>query len=326
MDHRPQTALLVSANRSGLVGGALDRVALPQCAADVLVGWSVGPKRLCSPHRAGGGALSSKSFGVSLADLASLATAAGVVLVVIQLVLGRLQTRTALEDDPAREYRTSLRHFPLPCSSTRRTLVTRYLRSASVSSSTSAISIFRTSKALVPHFSWAISPLRRERVSALVRGRRGAAEGRRRSGCARRPEPGRGSLGVPSSSIALRHCLAVFGTVDTGHLLASGDLQLAGACNGATSAKTDCGRLRTSSSNVELAVQDFAARASVGGASKSSALASATCSTPGATRTILIGQPLRGCSLSESPAHAAAVRRRAAGRSRPRRRCDRWCR
>jgi hypothetical protein len=53
-----------------------------------------------------------ESFPVSLADLASLATAGGLVLVVVQLVLGRLQTRTALEDDLAREYRDIASRIP----------------------------------------------------------------------------------------------------------------------------------------------------------------------------------------------------------------------
>jgi hypothetical protein len=42
---------------------------------------------------------------VSLGDIAAVATALGVVLVAIQLVLGRRQTRTALEDELSREYR-----------------------------------------------------------------------------------------------------------------------------------------------------------------------------------------------------------------------------
>lgn len=50
---------------------------------------------------------------MSLTDIASLATAAGVVLVVAQLVLGRRQTRTALEDDLAREYRGISAELPV---------------------------------------------------------------------------------------------------------------------------------------------------------------------------------------------------------------------
>ena len=48
-----------------------------------------------------------------LADIASLATAVGVVLVVAQLMLGRRQTRTALEDDLAREYRGISAELPV---------------------------------------------------------------------------------------------------------------------------------------------------------------------------------------------------------------------
>lgn len=51
---------------------------------------------------------------MSLGDLASLATAAGVVLVVVQLVLGRLQTRTSFEDELAREYREIAARLPAP--------------------------------------------------------------------------------------------------------------------------------------------------------------------------------------------------------------------
>jgi hypothetical protein len=49
---------------------------------------------------------------VSLSDLASAATAVGVVFVFSELLLGRLQTRTALEDDLAREYREIASHIP----------------------------------------------------------------------------------------------------------------------------------------------------------------------------------------------------------------------
>ncbi len=49
---------------------------------------------------------------MSLSDIASLATAAGVVLVWYQLVLGRKQTRTALEDDLNREYRVISAELP----------------------------------------------------------------------------------------------------------------------------------------------------------------------------------------------------------------------
>ena len=42
---------------------------------------------------------------MSLGEVASVATAVGVVLVAAQLVLGRVQTRTALEDELTREYR-----------------------------------------------------------------------------------------------------------------------------------------------------------------------------------------------------------------------------
>ncbi len=50
---------------------------------------------------------------MSLADLASLATAVGVVLVVVQLVLGRFQTRTSLEDELSREYRDIAAQLPV---------------------------------------------------------------------------------------------------------------------------------------------------------------------------------------------------------------------
>jgi hypothetical protein len=53
-------------------------------------------------------------FRVSLGDLASLATAAGVVLVAVQLVFGRLQRRTSFEDDLAREYRELAARLPAP--------------------------------------------------------------------------------------------------------------------------------------------------------------------------------------------------------------------
>ena len=49
---------------------------------------------------------------MSLGDLASLATAAGVVLVAVQLVFGRLQRRTSFEDDLAREYRELAARLP----------------------------------------------------------------------------------------------------------------------------------------------------------------------------------------------------------------------
>jgi hypothetical protein len=49
---------------------------------------------------------------LSLSDIAALATAGGVVLVVVQLILGRRDARTALEDDLAGEYRQLAASLP----------------------------------------------------------------------------------------------------------------------------------------------------------------------------------------------------------------------
>jgi hypothetical protein len=51
---------------------------------------------------------------MSVGEIASLATAVGVVLVALQLVLGRRQARVALEDELSREYREIATRIPVP--------------------------------------------------------------------------------------------------------------------------------------------------------------------------------------------------------------------